>query len=96
MTARGIILTIPTGWSDHTREVTGVAALVYIRAPESYGADNATFMLVSVPGPRPGSSARQQAIDDAAGQASLGPESISDCMVGHEKASFYRYHYSTG
>jgi hypothetical protein len=95
-TARGITLTIPTGWSDHTGEVSGVAALVYIQAPVSYGADNAAFMLVAVPGPRQGSSSREQAIEDAAGQASLGPQSVSDCTLGGESASFYRYQDSAG
>src|SRR5437762_10580506 len=51
-----ITLRIPVGWTDHTKEVTGVSALLYIQEPESYGADKATLMLVSVPGPRRGSS----------------------------------------
>ena len=87
-----ITLSIPTAWSDHTSEVTGVAALVYIQAPSSYGTDNATFMLVSVPGPRVGSSAHEQATQDAAGLAPLGPQSaVHDCTVGGENASFYQY-----
>jgi hypothetical protein len=92
-----ITLTIPAGWSDHTNEVTGVAALVYIQGPTSYGADDTTLMLVSVPFPRQVSSSHGQAVDDAAGRASLGPQgSVSDCTVGGETASFYWYQDSTG
>jgi hypothetical protein len=93
-----IRLTIPTGWSDHTSQVTGVAVLLYIQAPASYGADNATFMLVAIPGPRRGSSAHEQAVDDAVGYASSPgpPSSVSDCTIGGEKASFYQYQDSAG
>ncbi|SRR5229473_976157 len=96
ISASTITLKIPPGWSDHTKEVTGVSALLYIEAPGSYGADNATLMLVAVPGPRQGSSSHEQAVEDAAGQASLGAQSVSDCIVGGEKASFYPYQFSTG
>lgn len=87
-----ITLMIPPGWSDHTSEVTGVAALLYIRAPVSYGADNASFMLVSVPFPRQSSSSHQQAVEDAAGHASQGPvSSVNDCTIGTETASFFQF-----
>jgi hypothetical protein len=92
-----ITLKIPIGWSDHTSEVTGIAAVLYIEAPASYGADNATLMFVVIPGPRPGSSAHEQATDDATGLAPRGPLSVvNDCIVGAEKASFYQYQDSAG
>jgi len=92
-----ITLTFPTTWTDHTSDVTGAGALLFIKAPPSYGPDNATFMLQSIPGPRPGSSSHEQALEDAASFSSLGPASpVSDCAVGGEQASFYEYHDSTG
>jgi hypothetical protein len=98
MTARGIILTIPPGWSDHTSGWSGgeTAVLLRVEAPASYGSDNASFMVVAVPGHWIGSSVHAWAIEDAAGQASLGPQSVSDCNVGSESASFYQYQDSAG
>jgi hypothetical protein len=92
-----ITLTIPSVWSDQTSQVTGAAVLVKVRAPATYGPDNATFMLVAMPGPRQGSSAHDQATEDAVGRASLGSESVvSDCTIGGEIASFYFYRDSQG
>ncbi len=92
-----ITLTIPTAWSDHTNEVTGAGALLFIKAPASYGPDNPTFMLQSIPGPRRGSTSHEQALEDAASFSSLGPAGpVSDCAVGGEQASFYEYHDSAG
>src|ERR1700730_13047991 len=71
-----VTLTVPAGWSDQTSQVTGEAGLLRVQAPASYGSDNASFMLVAIPGPRPGSSAREQAIEDAIGVASLAPSSV--------------------
>jgi hypothetical protein len=89
-----IKLTIPGDWTDQTSQVSGVAALLRLQAPASYGTDNATFMLVSVPGPRAGSSSHEQGVEDAAGYASLGPQSsVSDCTVGGASASFYQQQY---
>ena len=53
-------------------------------------------MLVTIPGPRQGSSAHEQAIEGAAGQPSLGPQSVSDCTVGGEAASFFLYESGPG
>ena len=92
-----ITLRIPPGWSDQTNQVTGIAALLRVQAPADYGSDNATFMLMSIPGPRRGSSSHEQATEDAAGRVSLGPQSsVNDCTVAGEKASFYRYQDSAG
>ena len=92
-----ISLTIPAAWSDHTSQVTGAGALLFLQAPASYGSDSVTLLVQSIPGPRPGSSSHKQAVQDAAASASLGPESpISDCTVGGEQASFYRYQDSSG
>lgn len=92
-----ITLSIPTTWSDQTSQVTGAGALLYIQAPASYGPDHASFMLVSVPGPRQGSSSHAQALADAAGLAPLGPQSpVLDCTVGGQQASFYDYKNSAG
>jgi hypothetical protein len=72
--------------------VTGVAALLYIQAPISYGADNANFMLVSVPFGRVVSSSHQQADEDASGHAAPGSaSSVSDCTIGGETSSFYQF-----
>src|SRR5438034_1600618 len=56
-----ITLKIPPGWSDQTNQVTGVSALLRIQEPAQYGSDGTTFELDAIPGPRPGSSAHEQA-----------------------------------
>jgi hypothetical protein len=92
-----ITLRIPLGWSDQTNQVTGVSALLRIQAPAAYGPDDAVFELDAIPGPRPGSSAHEQATDDAAGPASIGLQtSVNDCTVGGEASSFYWYQDSAG
>jgi hypothetical protein len=91
-----ITLTVPAGWSDQTSQVTGESALLRVQAPASYGSDNASFMLLSIPGPRPGSSAHEQATEDAAGLASLPQSPVNDCAVGGQNASFYNYYDSAG
>jgi hypothetical protein len=92
-----ITLKIPPNWSDQTAQVTGVSALLRIQAPANYGPDNATFELDTIPGPRPGSSAHEQAIEDAAGLVAVGPQSgVNDCTVGGEVSSFYQYRDSAG
>jgi hypothetical protein len=92
-----ITLMIPPGWLDQTREVTGLPVLLRIKAPTTYGSDSATFMLVSIPGPRRGSSSRKEAADDARGRASLGQQSsVNDCKIGGENASFFQYRDSAG
>jgi hypothetical protein len=97
MTARGIIFTIPPGWLDQTSQVTGEAALLRVQAPATYGSDDASFMVLAIPGHWIGSSARARAAEDAAGLASLGPQSsLNDCTVGGESASFYQYQDSAG
>lgn len=94
---QNMTLTIPSAWSVHTSEVTGASAMLYIEAPLSYGADNASFMLVAIPGPRRGSSAHEQAVDDATGHTALGMLSpVQDCTVGGEPASFYAYRDAGG
>jgi hypothetical protein len=89
----GMILTIPPGWSDQTGQVTGGRAVfLLVQAPATYGSDNASLTLVGLAGHWIGFSARTLAIEDAAGLASLGPQtSVSDCTLGGESASFYRY-----
>src|SRR5438034_4711188 len=93
-----ITLTVPLGWLDQTSQVTGEAAiLLRVQAPDSYAPSNATFMFVAIPGPRPGSSAHEQATEDAASRTPGGTQSlVSDCVVGGEKASFYGYQGSAG
>jgi hypothetical protein len=92
-----IELTIPPGWSDQTSGWHGEAVLLRVQAPVSYGSDDATFMLVAIPGPRQGSSAREQATEDANVRASLGQQSsVNDCNVGGESAAFYSYRDSRG
>ena len=90
-------MNIPTGWTDQTSQVAGEATLLRIQAPSEYGSDSAAFMIVAIPGPKRGSSAHELAVEDAAGLASLGPQTgISDCTVGGENASFYQYQESSG
>src|SRR5438093_5542611 len=92
-----ITLKIPQGWSDRTSEMTRAAVLVRVQAPTTYGPDNATFTLVAIPGPKKGSSAHEQATEDAAGRASLGAQSaVNDCTIGSEIATFYSYRDSQG
>jgi hypothetical protein len=87
-----ITLSIPQGWADQTSQVTGISALLRIHAPTTYGSDNATFTLISVPGPRPGSSAHEQATEDASGKAGAYPQtSIFDCAISGQDSSFYEY-----
>src|SRR5947209_5917561 len=77
-----ITLSIPVGWSDHTNEVSGAPALLYIQAPMSYGADNASFLLVSVPIGRVASSSHEQSLEDASGHAPPGSAiSVNDCPI---------------
>src|SRR5689334_1904475 len=92
-----ITLTVPVGWLDQTSHITGEAVLLRIQAPDTYAPSNATFMLAAIPGPRPGSSAHEQATEDAGGRTAGGSHSlVSDCVVGGEKASFYGYQDSAG
>ena len=87
-----ITLTVPAGWSDQTGQETGeAAALLRLQAPPSYGSDSAFFRLQVIPGPRPRSSAREQATEDAAGAALFLQTPVNDCVVGGQNASFYSY-----
>jgi hypothetical protein len=89
--ARGIDWTVPPGWSDQTSEVTGVAALIRIQAPASYGTAAVVFEVDAVPGPRRSSSAHAQATEDASSFASAPQTQVNDCAIGGEGGAFYQY-----
>lgn len=91
-----ITMSIPAGWMDDTSKLTGGQGLLYLRAPSSYGTDDASVTLLSIPGPRRQSSSHQEAVHDAANLGASATSSVSDCQIGGQAASFYEFYDSRG